>query len=81
MGVVDGTGTVGGSRDIEASHLVPSAGQDAEGRADTRMVDYIPLVGDRCTEVGHTMRAEVHRVTHKRTTGKQPESFGNFLRC
>lgn len=67
--VVDDTGTVD-SRDIEASRSVPLAGQEGEGRVDTRKADYIPLVGDRCIEVGRTMPAGVHRVMRKRTMEK-----------
>lgn len=78
-GVVDGTRTVG-NRNIEASHLVPLADQEGEDRAYTCKTDYTPLVGDRCTEVDHTTPAEVRRVTRTKTTGRQLESFWNFLR-
>jgi hypothetical protein len=76
---VDGTGTVG-SKDIEASRPVPLAVQEGEDMMDTRKAGCIPFVGDRCTEVGHMMQAEVRIGMRRRTTEKQPESFGNFLR-
>jgi len=67
-----------GSRDIEASRLVPLAAQE-EDRADTYKRGYMTPVGDQYIEVDHMMLAEARKGMRKRRMEKWPESCENSL--